>query len=111
MRICALSFSALLGSGLGSAVLAAEPVEEVVVTATFREQTLQDVPASVTVLDSDMLSDAGRQHFQDVLSLVPNLNWAGGSSRPRYFQVRGIGEREQYEGAPNPSVGFLIDDI
>ncbi|HUG72524.1 MAG TPA: TonB-dependent receptor, partial [Steroidobacteraceae bacterium] len=39
------------------------------------------------------------------------LNWAGGTSRPRYFQIRGIGEREQYEGAPNPSVGFLIDDI
>ncbi len=35
----------------------------------------------------------------------------GGTSRPRYFQIRGIGEREQYEGAPNPSVGFLIDDI
>jgi outer membrane receptor protein involved in Fe transport len=42
---------------------------------------------------------------------VPNLHWAGGTSRPRYFQLRGIGEREQYEGAPNPSVGFLIDDI
>ena len=26
-------------------------------------------------------------------------------------RLRGIGEREQYEGAPNPSVGFLIDDI
>jgi iron complex outermembrane recepter protein len=111
MRISALTFSALLGSSLGSAVLAAEAVEEIVVTATFREQTLQDVPASVTVLGADMLSDAGRQHFQDVLSLVPNLNWAGGTSRPRYFQVRGIGEREQYEGAPNPSVGFLVDDI
>ncbi|HMA10903.1 MAG TPA: TonB-dependent receptor plug domain-containing protein, partial [Steroidobacteraceae bacterium] len=35
----------------------------------------------------------------------------GGTSRPRYFQIRGIGELEQYEGAPNPSVGFLIDDI
>jgi iron complex outermembrane receptor protein len=39
---------------------------------------------------------------------VPNLNWAsGGSSRPRYFQLRGIGELDQYQGAPNPSVGFL----
>ncbi|MEY4377722.1 MAG: hypothetical protein RJB26_2272, partial [Pseudomonadota bacterium] len=33
------------------------------------------------------------------------------SSRPRYFQVRGIGELEQYEGAPNPSVGFLVDGM
>ncbi|MGH8187369.1 MAG: TonB-dependent receptor, partial [Steroidobacteraceae bacterium] len=57
------------------------------------------------------LRDAGRQHFEDILTAIPNLHWAGGTSRPRFFQIRGIGEREQYEGAPNPSVGFLIDDI
>jgi outer membrane receptor protein involved in Fe transport len=87
-------------------------LEEVVVSATvLRDQDLQQVPASVTVLDSATLGRAGQQHFEDVLALVPNLNWAGGTSRPRYFQIRGIGEREQYEGAPNPSVGFLIDDV
>jgi iron complex outermembrane recepter protein len=91
---------------------AAQPVlEEVVVTATLRKQSLLDTPVSITVLDDRTLRDAGRQHFEDVLSAVPNLNWAGGTSRPRFFQIRGIGEREQYEGAPNPSVGFLIDDI
>ena len=68
-------------------------------------------PVSITVLNERTLQDAGRQHFEDVLAAVPNLNWAGGTSRPRFFQIRGIGEREQYEGAPNPSVGFLIDDI
>jgi outer membrane receptor protein involved in Fe transport len=57
------------------------------------------------------LHDAGQQQFEDVLALVPNLNWAGDTSRPRYFQIRGIGELQQYQGAPNPSVGFLIDDI
>jgi iron complex outermembrane recepter protein len=87
-------------------------LEEVVVRASLlREQALQDVPASVTVIDTETLRAAGEQHFEDVLALVPNLNWAGGTSRPRYFQIRGIGEREQYEGAPNPSVGFLIDDV
>jgi iron complex outermembrane recepter protein len=63
------------------------------------------------VLDARLLQSAGLQHLQDVLGLVPNLNWSGGTSRPRYFQLRGIGELEQYQGAPNPSVGFLIDDI
>ncbi len=86
-------------------------LEEVIVTATLRPQALTQVPSSVTVLEERTLADAGQQHFQDVLALVPNLSWAGGTSRPRYFQIRGIGEREQYEGAPNPSVGFLIDDI
>jgi outer membrane receptor protein involved in Fe transport len=41
------------------------------------------------------------------------LNSAGGTSRPRYFQIRGIGERSHYfaEGPPNFSVGFVMDDI
>jgi iron complex outermembrane receptor protein len=89
----------------------ADSLAEVVVTGTLREQKLGEVPGSVTVLGEGTLKEAGLQQFQDVLGLVPNLNWAGGTSRPRYFQIRGIGEREQYEGAPNPSVGFLIDDI
>ena len=72
---------------------------------------MADLPQSVTVLDRDTLQLAGVQHFEDVLPLVPDLNWAAGTSRPRFFQLRGIGEVEQYQGAPNPSVGFLIDDI
>src|SRR5512138_2929066 len=97
----------------GASVLAADSqvLEEVVVTATLRQQTLVDTPVSITVLDRRTLAGGGQQHFEDVLAQVPNLNWAGGTSRPRFFQIRGIGEREQYEGAPNPSVGFLIDDI
>src|SRR5687767_13960870 len=96
----------------GAPTQAADTLEEVVVSASLlRDQALQQVPASVTVLSQQTLSGGGQQHFQDMLSLVPNLNWAGGTSRPRYFQIRGIGEREQYEGAPNPSVGFLIDDV
>jgi iron complex outermembrane recepter protein len=88
-----------------------ESLDEVVVTATLRSEPAIDVPASVTVLDQQTLRDAGRTNFEDVLGLVPNLNWSGDTSLPRYFQLRGIGELEQYQGAPNPSVGFLIDDI
>src|SRR5678816_126202 len=77
-------------------------LEEVVVTADLREKNLQQLPASATVLDAHTLDIAGVQHFQDVLGLVPNLNWAAGTSRPRYFQLRGIGELEQWQGAPNP---------
>ena len=86
-------------------------LQEVVVTATLRPAPALEVPASVTVLDAKTLKDAGQEDFEDVMALVPNLNWAGDTSRPRYFQIRGIGELEQYQGAPNPSVGFLIDDI
>jgi outer membrane receptor protein involved in Fe transport len=84
---------------------------EIIVTATLRSTPASDVPVSVTVLDRQTLRDAGRANFEDVLGLIPNLNWAGDTSLPRYFQLRGIGELQQYQGAPNPSVGFLIDDL
>lgn len=111
MRIGTLLLAAGLTLPATAAWAADQTLEEVVVTATLRTQSLRETPASVTLLDEQTLRDAGRQHFEDVLTAVPNLHWAGGTSRPRFFQLRGIGEREQWEGAPNPSVGFLIDDI
>lgn len=112
---CSLTIASLLATTVFSSTStwAADDavLEEVIVTATLRPQSLLDVPGSVTVLDAKTLQDAGQQHLQDVLGLVPNLNWASGTSRPRFYQLRGIGELDQYQGAPNPSVGFLIDDI
>jgi len=86
-------------------------LDEIVVTATLRAVPETQLPGSDTVLSAAALHDAGQQNFEDVIALVPNLNWAGDTSLPRYFQIRGIGELQQYQGAPNPSVGFLIDDI
>jgi len=86
-------------------------LQEIVVTAGLRDTQLAELPQSVTVLDDSTLRSAGLQQLQDVLGLIPNLSWASGTSRPRFFLMRGIGEVEQYQGAPNPSVGFLIDDI
>jgi iron complex outermembrane receptor protein len=111
---CALAFiSSRPAFAAGAPVAADSPaeLEEIVVTASFRQATLAEMPVSITVLPEKVLRDAGLQHFADVLALVPNLNWSGGTSRPRYFQLRGVGELEQYQGAPNPSVGFLIDEI
>ncbi|MEM6573216.1 MAG: TonB-dependent receptor [Pseudomonadota bacterium] len=111
-RLVAATLCLVLGPGsIGLAPLGAQELEEIVVTASLREsQSLLDVPVSVTVLD-DELKAGGVQHFQEVMDRVPNLNWSSASNRPRFFQLRGIGERSQYEGAPNPSVGFVVDDI
>jgi outer membrane receptor protein involved in Fe transport len=105
-------------SALPALLLAAIPVvgaepqpEEIVVTARLRRESLAEVPASVTVLRREVIELASLQHFEELTGLVPNLNWSGEGSRARYFQLRGIGELEQYEGAPNPSVGFIVDDI
>lgn len=86
-------------------------LDTVRVSADPLGQSTLELPVSVTHLDQRAISAPGVTHLQDLIERVPNLNWQAGSSRPRYFQIRGIGEDSQYQGAPNPSVGFLVDDI
>jgi outer membrane receptor protein involved in Fe transport len=83
----------------------------VVLASQLREAELATVPVSVTQLDTATIGAASLQHVEELASLMPNFNWSGEGSRARYFQIRGTGELEQYDGAPNPSVGFVIDDI
>ncbi|MCL1144297.1 TonB-dependent receptor [Shewanella gaetbuli] len=88
-----------------------EKMEVIVVNADFSNISLDKMPSSVTVIDAQQIEDEGAQHFEDILNGIANFNWSGGSSRPKYFQIRGVGEQEQYQGAPNSSVGFIVDDI
>ncbi len=83
-----------------------------VVTGTLWESELERTTASVTVIDQARLATNGTQHFEDIVNAIPNLTWTGGSSRPRYIQIRGIGENSQFEGeTPDSAVRFLIDDL
>ncbi len=86
-------------------------LEEVVVTSVLRPVPVARHPGSVSVIAGQDLRDSAVVHLEELLPQLPSLSWAGASSRPRYFQLRGIGELEQYQGAPNPSVGFLLDEI
>jgi outer membrane receptor protein involved in Fe transport len=85
--------------------------EVVVLASQLRDTALTEVPVSVTRIDGDEVAAASLQHLEELTGLVPNFNWSGEGSRARFFQIRGTGELEQYDGAPNPSVGFIFDDI
>jgi len=89
-----------------------ETLAPLVVTADLWESELAKLPASVTLFDADTLDAPGIAHFADLIERTPNLTFTGGSSRPRFFQIRGMGENSQYEGEmPDYAVRFLIDDI
>lgn len=86
-------------------------IERITVTSSFNKQSLAQVPTSIAVIDEQKILDQSIQHFEEVISSVANLNFSGGTSRPKYLQIRGVGERSEYRGAPNSSVGFIVDDI
>jgi len=86
-------------------------VEEIVVLGDWKEISSDKKDASIVLIGSKEIDDQAVNHFEELSYLVPNLNFAASDSRARYFQIRGIGERSGYQGTPNSSVGFLIDDI
>jgi iron complex outermembrane receptor protein len=86
-------------------------INEVIVSADFRQTELQETPASISVVDAQTINERGSRHVEDILALVPNLNYSAGASRGRYFQIRGIGERSQFVAPLNPSVGTYVDGI
>ena len=97
---------------------AAEPLvpgldlETLVVTGDLWESPIQQIAASATILDRDVLQSNGVRHFGDLINGIPNVTTIGGTSRPRFFQIRGIGENSQFEGeTPDSSVRFLVDDL
>ena len=87
--------------------------KEIVVLSSISETSLYNSSSSIVLFESKNIKSYNYEHFQDLIDHVPNLNFAGGTSRPRYFQIRGIGERSQYfgEGSPNHSVSYEIDGI
>ena len=90
----------------------AEEMKQIVVTGDLWESLLTDIPASVTVFDTEALKNPNIRHFGDLLERTPNLTFSGGTSRPRNFQLRGMGENSQFEGeTPDFAVRFLVDDI
>ncbi len=91
--------------------LTSQVVEEIIVKGDWRQTTIEKEDSSIVVLDEELIKSQPVKHFEMLSYLIPNLNFAASDSRARYFQIRGIGERGGYEGTPNSSVGFLIDDI
>ena len=87
-------------------------LEAVRVTADLWASPLARIPASVSVYDEQALRAGAVRHFSDLVDQVPNLTYTGATSRPRYLQIRGIGENSQYEGeTPDAAVRFLVDDL
>jgi outer membrane receptor protein involved in Fe transport len=86
-------------------------LEEIVVTAELRETTLQRQAGSTSVVTGSDIRQRAAQHLEDLLNLAPNVNYASGASRARFYQIRGIGERSQFQEPLNPSIGLLIDGI
>ena len=102
---CALSASSDL-------VPAEAPLEEIVVVAQKREQSLQEVGIAVTALAGERIGQLGIVNSTDVAVVTPGLNYTtpnGESSQINFF-LRGVGLNDFADANENP-VAVYVDDI
>ena len=88
-------------------------VSEVVVTAEFRSQNVQNTPISITAVNSQMLEERGITNIVDVASAVPNLSMrlgGSGSGASNETFIRGIGQSD-FLFAYSPRIAFYVDDV
>jgi len=104
----ALSVGANAQSGSGDFAL-----EEIVVTAQKREQSLQDVPISISALSGDKINTfaAGGEDIRLLSSRVPGLNAESSNGRvaPRFY-IRGLGNTD-FDLAASQPVSVVVDEV
>lgn len=106
-----LLVAALAAPG-GSFAADDEPIEEIIVTAGFRDNALMNAAGSVSVIGHDAAVDRAARHLEDLLALTPNVNFSVGGARARFVQMRGVGDLEQFVDPKHfPSVGIVVDGV
>jgi len=86
----------------------AQQLEEVIVTAQKRSESLQDVPISVSAVQGDKLQEAGIPNMAALADYVPNLHIASASVNTNiYMRGVGSGNNQGFE----QSVGMYVDGI
>jgi iron complex outermembrane recepter protein len=85
-------------------------IEEIVVTAQRREENLQEVPISVTVVDDEFIADHGITDYRDLMLYTPNAHIDPGNGLFPDINIRGFGSALSNK-AFEQSVGIAIDGV
>jgi outer membrane receptor protein involved in Fe transport len=98
---------------LAAAVLVALPtvsyaqLEEVIVTATKRTASLQDVPMAITAFNADQIVRLGATNFTDLATQVPSLSLRSAGPGRTKLNIRGISAATGFA----PTVSFYLDEM
>ncbi|MFT4632569.1 MAG: iron complex outermembrane receptor protein [Candidatus Pseudothioglobus sp.] len=105
----------MFGATATTATTANAEIEEIVVTATKRSASMQDVPLAVQALNSRQLEEQNIQEFSDYIQYLPNVNAGGRGPGQNEIYIRGaavdainITVAESQGSAPN--VALYVDE-
>jgi iron complex outermembrane receptor protein len=90
-----------------------ESTGEIVVTAQFREQNLQDTPIAITAVSAEMLEARSQTNIAEVANQAPSVTLRAGNANfgpSLAASIRGIGQHD-FNPALEPGVGMYVDDV
>ena len=91
--------------------LMAQEVEEVVVTAEKRSESLQDISQAVTALTESDIEEKNIESFVDLSAIVPGVTVAKNEGYKTIISIRGVGNETNQNAIAAPSVAFHMDGV
>ena len=90
-------------------------IDEIIVTAQRRNESIQDVPITIQAISGDALRQLGVVSFSDLLRYTPNVTYSGNGPGTGNIFMRGLssggsGNQSQSTTAPFPNVALYLDD-
>jgi iron complex outermembrane receptor protein len=98
--------------GAAAQPVAAAGIDEIVVTATRREENLQEVPIAVSVFSATDIAELGAPALNEVMDFAPNVARTTGpsSGNEAYYFIRGVGQQDNSVSL-DPGVGVYVDGV
>ena len=89
----------------------AQVIEDVIVTAEKRSESVQDISQSVTAITEDDLDAKNINSFVDLSAIVPGVTVAKNEGYKTVISIRGVGNETNQNAIAAPSVAFHMDGI
>lgn len=106
----AAAIATVLAGPAAAQQTAGQVLDEIIVTAQKRTQSLQDVPISISAFDATALETSGIATIDDIAQRVPGLTLGRFNAVQPQIYIRGIGSTDQ-SASGDQSVGVFIDGV
>ncbi len=110
---CAIAFASMgTSTAFAEEVVAADSdnVDEIIVTAQKRKESINDVPMSITAITGDQLAERGIEDVGDLQKVVSGFRYTESYTGTPVYYIRGVGFNEASLGAL-PNVAVYVDEV
>lgn len=110
LTLLAFAAGAVPQVGMAQTAEAADArIEQIIVTARKREESLRDIPVAATAVTADALERNNMRSVADIATLTPGLNINSDSPSRAFVAIRGVGTT--FQSSVQPGVGIFIDGV